>query len=122
MDNPAGNDPEASVQEIVPTPPVACTVAVYAVPTTPPGRELVVIVSGGGAEMAIVSCCVAEAGPPCAPEESVTLTVNVELAAVVGVPEIAPEVLKDNPAGNDDPDAKVQLSVPAPPVAASVAV
>ena len=38
----------------------------------------------------------------------------------VGVPEIAPEA-SDRPAGSDDPEARLQVSVPVPPVAASVA-
>jgi hypothetical protein len=77
------------------------------VPTTPPDNEVVVIVNGGGAEIAMLSCCVAEAAPPWAPDESVTLTVNVTAAAVVGVPEIVPEVLKESPAGHADPAARL---------------
>jgi hypothetical protein len=65
--------------------------------------------------------CVAEAAPPCAPEESVTFTVKVVVAAAVGVPEIVPVPLKERPAGNDEPEAKLQVSVPAPPLACKVA-
>jgi hypothetical protein len=65
--------------------------------------------------------CVAESGPPCAAEESVTFTVKSVVAAAVGVPEIVPEPLKERPAGNDEPEAKLQVSVPAPPLACKVA-
>jgi hypothetical protein len=68
-----------------------------------------------------LSFCVAEAAPPWAPEESVTFTVKVVVAAAVGVPEIVPEPLKERPAGNDEPEAKLQASVPAPPLACKVA-
>ena len=65
--------------------------------------------------------CVAESGPPCAPEESATFTVKVVLAAAVGVPEIVPVPLNERPAGNDEPEARLQVSVPAPPLACNVA-
>ena len=68
-----------------------------------------------------LSCCVPRARPPWAPEESVTFTVKVEVPGVVGVPEIAPELLKERPAGSDEPDARLQVSVPAPPLACKVA-
>jgi len=69
----------------------------------------------------MLSFCVAESAPPWAPEESVTFAVKVVVAAVVGVPEIAPELLKERPAGRVEPDARLQASVPAPPVACKVA-
>jgi hypothetical protein len=49
------------------------------------------------------------------------LTVSVVVPAAVGVPEIAPPLLKDRPAGSDEPDARLQLSVPTPPVPCKVA-
>lgn len=52
--------------------------------------------------------------------ESVTATVKAEVPAAVGVPDILPEA-SVSPAGSDDPEARLQLSVPVPPVAASVA-
>lgn len=69
----------------------------------------------------VLNVFVAESGPPCAPEESVTLTVKVAVAAAVGVPEIVPVPLKERPAGNDEPEARLQVSVPAPPLACKLA-
>jgi hypothetical protein len=83
-------------------------------------NEVVVIVNGAGLIVRL-SCCVAETGPGCPPEESVTFTVKDVVAGVVGVPEIAPELLKERPAGSVEPDAKLQVSVPAPPLACNVA-
>lgn len=68
-----------------------------------------------------LSCFCAESGPGCPPDESVTFTVKVEVAGVVGEPEIAPELLKDSPPGSNEPLARLQVSVPAPPVACRVA-
>ena len=68
-----------------------------------------------------LSFWVAESGPPCAPEESVTFTVKSVVAAAVGVPEIVPVPLRERPAGNAEPEAKAQVSVPAPPLACNVA-
>lgn len=62
------------------------------------------------------SCCVADIGVGA---ESATFKVKVDAPAVVGVPEIFPEA-SVSPAGND-PEATLQVSAPAPPVAASVA-
>ena len=64
-----------------------------------------------------LNCCVAESAPPCAPEESVTFTVKVVVPGAVGVPKIAPELLRERPAGREDPDARLQVRVPAPPLA-----
>jgi hypothetical protein len=69
----------------------------------------------------MLNCTVADWGPPCAPEESVTFTLKVAVPGVVGVPEIAPEPLKERPAGSDEPDTRLQVSVPAPPLACNVA-
>jgi hypothetical protein len=68
----------------------------------------------------MLSCCCAESGPACPPDESVTFTVKVKTPVAVGVPEIVPELLKDSPAGSE-PVTTVQVSVPAPPVACKVA-
>jgi hypothetical protein len=64
---------------------------------------------------------VAESGPACPPEASLTFTVKEVVAGVVGVPDIAPELLKERPPGSVEPDAKLQVSVPAPPLACKVA-
>ena len=69
----------------------------------------------------MLSFCVEDIAPPWAPEESVTFAVKAVVAAVVGVPVIAPELLRERPAGNDEPDARLQASVPAPPLACKVA-
>lgn len=81
---------------------------------------MVVIVSWIGAIVRL-NGCVAETGPSCPPEASVTFTVKLMVPAAVGVPEMAPAVLRDSPAGSADPLARLQLSVPVPPVAARVA-
>jgi hypothetical protein len=47
--------------------------------------------------------------------------VKLEAPGVVGVPEIAPALLKERPAGSVEPEAKLQVSVPAPPLACKVA-
>jgi hypothetical protein len=52
---------------------------------------------------------------------SVTLTVKVVAPLAVGVPEMAPVLLMERPAGSDEPDARLQVSVPTPPVAARLA-
>jgi hypothetical protein len=80
----------------------------------------VAIVRGAGL-IVMLSACVAESGPAFAPEESTNLTVKLEVAGVVGVPESVPELLRARPAGNDEPDARLQASVPAPPADLRVA-
>jgi hypothetical protein len=76
----------------------------------------------GALLIVMLSCCVAESGPGCPPDESVTFTVKVEGPEAVGVPVIAPlEELSDKFAGSDEPVARLQVSVPAPPVACKVA-
>ena len=55
-----------------------------------------------------------------APRLSVTCTVNVKDPCFVGVPVIAPEVLKLNP-GASEPDVMLQLYGAVPPLADSVA-
>ena len=56
-DRPAGSDePDASVQATAPVPPLDCKVAAYAVPTTPLDNDVVVIVRGAGALIAMLSC------------------------------------------------------------------
>ena len=51
---------------------------------------------------------------------SVTCTLKLNVPAVVGVPEIFAEA-RESPAGKEDPVVRLQVSVPAPPVAANVA-
>lgn len=89
-------------------------------PAIPSASDVVVMVSAMGLIVAL-NFCVAESGPPWAPEESVTFIVKVVVAAAVGVPEIVPEPLKERPAGNAEPESRLQVSVPAPPLACKVA-
>ena len=60
-------------------------------------------------------CCV-ERPPPGAVEESVTLTVKLEVPPVVGVPKIVPALFKDIPAGSV-PLSRVHLRGCTPPAA-----
>lgn len=83
-------------------------------------NEVVVMANWAGLIVRL-SCWVAESGPACPPEASLTFTVKEVVAGVVGVPDIAPELLKERPAGSAEPDAKLQVSVPAPPLACNVA-
>lgn len=68
-------------------PPVANTVAEYAIPTIPPGSEVVVIFSELVVEMVMLSAFVADI---CGEDVSVTLTVKDEVPDAVGVPEMTP--------------------------------
>ena len=67
-------------------PLLACSVVEYAVPVVPPGNDVVVIVGAAvllPSRYSALSSAVLFAA-------SVTFTVNDEVPAVVGVPEIAP--------------------------------
>ena len=46
-ENPVGSDPEVTLQENGPRPPDSCSVALYAPPPVPPGKEVVVTEGGG---------------------------------------------------------------------------
>jgi hypothetical protein len=95
MLNPAGSPVADQVYGVVP--PLALTGALYAIPATPPGNELVVIV--GGAMM--VSDRFAVAVKCDGLVESVTVIATVLTPAVVGVPLMAPvDAFKFNPAGS----------------------
>jgi hypothetical protein len=114
---PAGNAPDVSVHEYGTVPPIAVSVDEYAVPTIPPGKEAVVIVSGSTLaitlmENGLVAFCTGA-------EESVTCTVKSDWPAVVGVPLMVPSLLKLRPAGNA-PDVTVHEYGSVPPVAVSV--
>jgi hypothetical protein len=113
--NPAGKLPVVTLQAMVPAPPVDCNVALYAVLTTPFGSDAVEMASRALMVMLndwFTVCC----GVP----ESVAVTVNVVVPAAVGVPEIAPAVLRFNPPGKL-PVVTLQVIVPVPPEAATVA-
>jgi hypothetical protein len=115
--NPAGNVPLPNTYVSVPAPPVAATVAAYAVPTVPPANVVVENTIAGAAAIAIENVAVAvSAGDPV----SVNVTVKLGLPAAVGVPVIAPvEPLRLSPAGNA-PDVTVHVYGAIPPAAASV--
>jgi hypothetical protein len=74
-------------------PPAAVSDCEYGSPTVPVGSE-VVWIAIGAAEITRFSACVANAAV-----ESETLTLKLDEPAVVGVPEIRPEVERDRPVG-----------------------
>ncbi len=80
---------------------MAESVVLYAVPTVPLGR-LVVVMESGEAIDTLRPC------DACCAAESVTRTVKLYDPAAVGVPEIVPEVLSVRPVGRL-PTAKVQV-------------
>jgi low temperature requirement protein LtrA len=100
-------------------PPVAARLALYAVPTCPFAREVVVIVSGCGAgEIVSVRVTVwVRAGLL----ESVTVNVRLTFVAVaVGVPVIVPVELNFSPTGKV-PVVSDHVYGVVPPVATRVA-
>lgn len=82
---------------------MADRVWLYAVPTVAADSVDVEIASGPGAAAATVmeSAFVAVAAVVA---ESVTFTVKLTVAAVVGVPEMTPVVLRVSPAGREPPE------------------
>jgi hypothetical protein len=87
----------------------------YGVPSTPGGKEGVVIVGGDGKLIRIVRFWVADWTPPLL--ESVAFTVKVAVPfGPVGVPVIWPEESMASPAGKF-PALMVRINVPAPPEA-----
>ena len=114
--NPAGSVPALTLQLYGVVPPLACSVAEYAVPAVPPGKDVVVTVGGcGAAATAMLSALV-----PVLFAASVTCTVNDVVPAVVGVPEITPvAATRLNPAGSV-PALTLQLYGVVPPLACSV--
>jgi hypothetical protein len=74
---------------------VAARVWLYAVPTVPPGREVVVIAGASGAGLITMESALVPS-----PATLRALTVKLAVSATVGVPEITPvEELSNNPAG-----------------------
>ena len=111
--NPAGRVPVVTLQAAVPTPPVDCNAALYAVPTTPLGTDAVVMASK--ALIVMLKDWVAVSWGEL---ESVAVTLKVEVPAVVGEPEIMPELPKFNPPGKV-PVVKLQVIAPLPPTDAT---
>jgi hypothetical protein len=93
-------------------PPAAVRVVVYATETGPEANAVLVIASGV-AETASWNC----RETVCA-DESVALIVTVALVIDVGVPEIKPALLKDNPGGRV-PLAMLKVTVPEEPAVCS---
>jgi hypothetical protein len=102
-------------------PPVAATVVEYPTFCAPLGSELVVMVTGvTAAATVILNDCAAVCGVGAV--ESITLTVKLNVPAVVGVPEITPvDAAKLNPAGSI-PALTLQLYGVVPPLACNVVV
>ena len=97
-ERPAGKLPTETLNVYEPVPPVALTVCEYAVPTLPLGR-----VAGFTAIAGLM--VTAYACEPVAPKPSVAVMVKFDVAAVVGVPVIAPvAAFSDKPAGRLPPD------------------
>ena len=87
-------------------------------PSVPAGNAVVEMVTT--VTTVRLSCACAEVEPPGTADESVTCTVKVEVPETVGSPVMTPELLNDKPVGKA-PFAKLQVSVPTPPRAWSVA-
>jgi hypothetical protein len=114
---PLGSVPAVSCQEYGVVPPVAARVCEYAVPITPFGSEVVVMMNAPGMMVNVRLAVAVCAGEP----ESVTLKVSgVALAMAVGVPLIRPEeAFNVNPAGKVPP-VSCQVYAPDPPEARKV--
>ena len=117
IDRPLGKElPLASENVYEGTPPVAETLALYAVPWTPFCRLVVVIDSAGVTVMerfAVTVCGVVL--------ESFTWTVKLVVPGAAGIPVIAPAALIDKPLGNELPLASEKVSGKLPPLAVTVA-
>jgi len=114
---PAGNAPEVIDHVYGVMPPVAASVAAYATPTCPFGKDGVVIVTVLAAILKVKLADFETAGD----SESVTCAVIVKLPDAVGVPLSAPVApFSVTPAGRA-PAVIDQLYGVVPPVAASVA-
>jgi hypothetical protein len=110
---PAGKFAPAHVYGGVP--PVTARLAAYATPATPPGSDVVVMVSAG----AMVRDRFFEALACVGLVESVTVIARVLVPATVGVPLIAPvDTFSVSPCGSPVTD---QVSGALPPLAARVA-
>lgn len=97
--SPAGKLPALMLNVSVPSPPVAATVWLYAVPSVPAGSVVVVIDGGAGRFTVTANACVAVCTGLL---PSVTFTVKFAVpVGPVGVPEMSPALLIVNPAGNE---------------------
>jgi hypothetical protein len=89
-----GRAPEVIAQVYGGTPPAAASVCEYAAPAMPDGKGEVVVITSGGGLMVSVKVWLAEAAA------LVTVTPNVEVPGVVGVPEIRPKEVNEMPGGS----------------------
>jgi hypothetical protein len=115
--NPTGSTPETVLQVYGDVPPLAISVALYAVPCCPAGKtpEPLLMVRLSGATVRLSDCvALCDAG-------SLTLTPKLNVPDTTGFPEITPlEASKVKPEGND-PELTLQVYGVLPPVAANVA-
>ena len=108
---PVGKAPALMLKVKAPRPPVAATVWLYAVPSTPAASADVVIDGGAGKLMAMLRGCVAVCTGLL---ESVTITVKFAVALEPrGVPETRPALLRVKPGGRV-PALVVNVSAPNP--------
>jgi len=111
---PAGSVPLSIVHVKVPVPPLAESVSLYAASTVAPPSDVVSMVTAG-AEISIASPTALNA-----PALSVARTVNRNVPAAVGVPEIPPAGVSERPPGNE-PSSSDHVNPPTPPVASRAA-
>ena len=114
---PAGKLPDVRLHVYDGTPPVACSVWLYATPSDAPGNDAVVMINAaGGFTVKVMACETDEL-----PTASATLKVNDPLLAPVAVPVITPVAeINVNPVGRV-PETIVHLYGAVPPDSASVA-
>jgi hypothetical protein len=93
-ERPGGNEPEMMDQEFPPVPPAAESDCEYATLTMPLGSDAVATESGW---MTVIP----NEADAVAPDESLTTTPKLNEAAIVGVPEIAPDDENERPSGID---------------------
>lgn len=113
--SPDGSEPLVTLQVIGSVPPLVWMFWLYAVPTVPLGNDVVVMLNTGLTVMLRAWLLVCGGVP-----ELVAVTVKFVVPAVVGVPEIVPELINVNPAGKL-PGVVLQVIVPTPPALCSVA-
>ena len=108
---PAGKLPD-EISQVIGVAPVAASVSLYAIPTVPLGK-VVVVITGGAGLMRMLSALESLLAT------FVALTVKLDVPAVVGVPVITPPTSILKPAGKLPPEMSQVIG--AVPVAASVA-
>lgn len=96
--SPAGKLPEAIDQLYPGVPPLALNVTLYELPLFAAPKLVDVIVSAGGVVLTVIDSC---ADAVCAGDAlSAAVTVKLDVPVFVGVPEIAPLLDSDSPAGS----------------------